>query len=138
MACMEAGLSPFLTGFHARSAPFIPDGRTHIGLIGGPRRDCEAHELTGTGKVEADEVDKAMLLILISLAWLSVVVLVVAMCRTAAHSEGDRETILARRLEPDPALMPVVIRDRGDQADAALGARGHFPSGVLAPPAGAA
>jgi hypothetical protein len=79
-----------------------------------------------------------MLLILISLAWLSVVVLVVALCQAAAHSEGDREHIRARRLEPEPAQMLYVIRDRGDIADAAHGARGHFPSGVLAPPAGAA
>ena len=78
-----------------------------------------------------------MLLILISVAWLSVVGLVVALCQTAAHSDGDGEHIRARRLEPELAPV-IVIRDRGDKADAAHGARGHFPSGVLAPPAGAA
>ncbi len=78
-----------------------------------------------------------MLLILIPLTWLSILVLVVALCKAAAHSEGDVTHIRARRLEPQ-AQLPVVIRDRGDKADAAHGARGHFPSGVLAPPAGTA
>lgn len=79
-----------------------------------------------------------MLLILICFSWLATVTLVLALCSAAAHGEsgGPPGLDLSEEIEA-LSLRLDVIRDRGDQADAALGARGHFPSGVLAPPAGA-
>jgi hypothetical protein len=76
-----------------------------------------------------------MLLILICFVWLTTVALVLALCSVAAQSEGDGVP------DSDELALPTlrtldVIRDRGDTADAAHGARGHFPSGVLAPPSG--
>ncbi len=80
-----------------------------------------------------------MTLILICFAWLATVTLVLALCSAAAHGESGVAPGLAEADDAEAlSLMRLdVIRDRGDQADAALGARGHFPSGVLAPPAGA-
>jgi hypothetical protein len=75
-----------------------------------------------------------MLLILICFAWLGVVALVLALCSVAARGERGAAPVA----EEIDRLMTIrrldVIRDRGDTADAAHGARGHFPSGVLAPP----
>jgi hypothetical protein len=79
-----------------------------------------------------------MLLLLISIIWLSTVVVAVALCCAAARGDDNavREAIHA------PIYASVhdlnVIRIPGDSADAAHGARGHLPSSVLAPPAGIA
>lgn len=100
--------------------------------------DTLAAMVTGTDARTWSVPIDPMLLILICFVWLTTVALVLALCSIAARSEGDGVPE-PEELSALPTLRTLdVIRDRGDTADAAHGARGHFPSGVLAPPAGIA